>query len=64
MGSGLSYFAPFQFTVCNENFVQSFKNQITTVKYLRETRWKGTDWIHLGQKTDQWPTLVNTVTNY
>jgi hypothetical protein len=25
--------------------------------------WKGVDWIHLAQDTDQWQVLVNTVMN-
>ena len=64
IGSGLSFFAPFQFTVCNENVLHSFKTQVTAVIYLKETRWKGTDWIHLGQNEEQWHTLLNVVTKY
>jgi hypothetical protein len=30
---------------------------------LRETGWKGTDWIQLAQDRDRWRVLVNTVIN-
>jgi hypothetical protein len=30
---------------------------------LKETEWKGMDWIHLAQDTDQWRALVNTEMN-
>jgi hypothetical protein len=31
--------------------------------HLRETGWGSMDWIVLGQNTDQWRFLVNTVMN-
>jgi hypothetical protein len=30
---------------------------------LREIEWDGVDWIELGQDSDQWRALVNTVMN-
>jgi hypothetical protein len=30
---------------------------------LRETGWRGMDWIDLAQDRDQWRALVNTVMN-
>jgi hypothetical protein len=30
---------------------------------LRETGWKGVDWIHLAQDRDRWWAIVNTVMN-
>jgi len=30
---------------------------------LREMRWKGVDWVHLGQDRDQWWAVVNMVIN-
>jgi hypothetical protein len=31
--------------------------------YLREIGWKGVDWIHLAQDSNQWRTLLNTLKN-
>jgi hypothetical protein len=31
--------------------------------HLRETVWRGADWIHLTQDRDQWRAVVNTVMN-
>jgi len=31
---------------------------------LRKIRWKGVDWIHMDQGSDQRPALVNTVINF
>jgi hypothetical protein len=31
---------------------------------LRETGWRGMDWIELAQDMDQWMTLVNTVMKF
>jgi hypothetical protein len=31
---------------------------------LREIEWNGIDWIDLGQDTDRWKALVNTVMNF
>jgi len=31
---------------------------------LRGTGWKGVDWRHLAQDTDQWWALVKTVMNF
>jgi hypothetical protein len=30
---------------------------------LREIGWKGVDWMHLAQDSDQYQTLINTVKN-
>jgi hypothetical protein len=30
---------------------------------LRETGWKGVDWIHVAQEWDKWWALVNMVMN-
>jgi hypothetical protein len=29
--------------------------------YLRETGWKGVEWMHMAQDRDQWRAFVNTV---
>jgi hypothetical protein len=29
--------------------------------YLRETEWKGVDWMHRAQAGDQWRALVSTI---
>jgi hypothetical protein len=31
---------------------------------LRETGWRGMDWIDLAQDMDQWRALINTVMNF
>jgi hypothetical protein len=30
---------------------------------LREIGWKGADWMHVAQDSDQWQTLLNMVMN-
>jgi hypothetical protein len=31
---------------------------------LKEKGWKGVNWVHLSQDTDQWRALVNRVLNF
>jgi hypothetical protein len=31
---------------------------------LTEIGWEGVDWMHLGQNSDQWRALANTVMNF
>jgi hypothetical protein len=31
---------------------------------LKETGWKGMDWMHVVQDRDQWRALVNTIMNF
>jgi hypothetical protein len=34
------------------------------LKWIREIRWGGMDWIDLAQDRDQWRTVVNTVMKF
>jgi hypothetical protein len=41
---------------------RGWKDNIRMV--IREIRWDGVDWMHLGQDRDQWRALLNTVMNF
>jgi len=43
--------------------LEDLGNDGSITMVLREIVWKGVDWIHLAQDTDQWRDLVNTVMN-